>query len=86
MASLSSGLINVKDKGVSDAVLLNVAFPAFTSYTLTRSLTTTSSSKKWPFVYVVLYTWKSALEVAAVPLSIVKAPSIVVTSVSVGTI
>ena len=46
VASLSSGLAIVSANGVREAVLLRVAFATFTSYTLTKSFTTTSSSKK----------------------------------------
>ena len=48
LTSLSSGFVIVRASGVREAVLLRVAFPAFTSYTRSKSLRTTFYSKKCP--------------------------------------
>ena len=81
---LSSGFVIVRERGVNTAVFEPAT--ALSSVIVKEVFASIFYSKKCPSVYVVEYTWKSALEVAVVPLSMVRAPRIVVTSPSVGTI
>lgn len=84
-AALSSEFTIVSARGVKEASLLVVVF-ALSAYALIRSFTTKSYSKKCPLVYEVEYTWKSAFDVAVVPLYVDKFPNIVVIFVSEGMI